>query len=168
MPAGTRPSPSVPGGVPAPFRSSPAQKPRPAPVSTTTRVPPSAATLSKAPWRSATSSWLIAFRRSGRSSVTRATPGRGDETCTVVMRRSFAGRRRAGRRCGQGWWHCDPEAPSSGQVGAMTRPVSGGLLEDVDAAGGAQADDVGEPDLGVGDLAVARLAAEVVADLPDV
>ena len=46
--------------------------------------------------------------------------------------------------------------------------LGGGLLQDVDAAGGAEADDVGQADLGALDLAVAGLAAEVVADLPDV
>src|SRR5690606_37877087 len=47
--------------------------------------------------------------------------------------------------------------------------VSGcGLLEDVDAAGRAEADHVGQADLGALDLAVAGLAAEVVAHLPDV
>src|SRR5581483_2592737 len=44
----------------------------------------------------------------------------------------------------------------------------GGLLQDVNAAGRAEPDDVGQADLGVGDLAVAGLAPEVVADLPDV
>src|SRR5947209_18322282 len=39
------------------------------------------------------------------------------------------------------------------------------LLQDVDAAGRAQTDDVGEADLGVGDLAVAGLAPEVGGDL---
>src|SRR4051812_26228821 len=45
---------------------------------------------------------------------------------------------------------------------------SGGLLEDVDAAGRAEADDVGEAHVGALDLAVAGLAAEVMAHLPDV
>src|SRR2546422_1057215 len=44
----------------------------------------------------------------------------------------------------------------------------GGLLQDVDAAGRAEPDHVGQTDLGLGDLAVAGLAPEVVADLPDV
>src|SRR5688500_8227226 len=47
------------------------------------------------------------------------------------------------------------------------RPGSGGL-QDVHAAGAAQPDDVGQADPGALDLAVAGLAAEVVADLPDV
>ena len=44
----------------------------------------------------------------------------------------------------------------------------GGLLEDVDAACGAEPDHVRETDLGAFDLTIAGLAAEVVADLPDV
>src|SRR4051794_19933786 len=45
---------------------------------------------------------------------------------------------------------------------------SGSLLEDVDAARGAQADDVGQANLGALDLTVAGLTPQVVADLPDV
>src|SRR5688500_9422114 len=41
-------------------------------------------------------------------------------------------------------------------------------LEDVHPAGRAETDDVGQADLGVGDLAVAGLAPQVVAHLPDV
>ena len=46
--------------------------------------------------------------------------------------------------------------------------LDGGFFEDVDGAGGAEADDVGEADLGALDLAVARLAAQVRRDLVDV
>ena len=60
------------------------------------------------------------------------------------------------------------EAPGAAVAATSGRSDSGGFLEDVDAAGGAEADDVGESDLGVGDLAVAGFVAEVVADLPDV
>src|SRR5206468_3236072 len=48
------------------------------------------------------------------------------------------------------------------------RGLRGGLLEDVYAAGGAEADDVRQTDLGSLDLAVAGLTAQVVAHLPDV
>src|SRR4051794_33776709 len=44
----------------------------------------------------------------------------------------------------------------------------GGLLQDVDAAGGAEADHVGKTDLGAFDLAIAGLTTQVMADLPDV
>src|SRR4029450_4685043 len=44
----------------------------------------------------------------------------------------------------------------------------GGLLQDVDAARRAEAGDGGHADLGALDLTVAGLAAQVVADLPDV
>src|SRR5918994_6486360 len=43
-----------------------------------------------------------------------------------------------------------------------------GLLEDVHAAGGAEADHMRKAHRGPLDLAVARLAPQVVADLPDV
>src|SRR5262245_62135064 len=43
-----------------------------------------------------------------------------------------------------------------------------GAFEDVDAAGRAQADDVGEPHPGAVDLTVAALAPEVGGHLPDV
>src|SRR3954451_809981 len=43
-----------------------------------------------------------------------------------------------------------------------------GLLENVDAARGPQADHVGESDLGVRDLTIAGLSPKVMTDLPDV
>src|ERR1044072_3147729 len=46
--------------------------------------------------------------------------------------------------------------------------LNGGLFEDVSSAGRAEPDDVGQAHLGIGDLAVAGLTPEVVADLPDV
>src|SRR6266540_3564589 len=84
-PACGRPSPSPPGGAPAPFRSSPEQKPRPAPVTITTRQPRSASTPSSAMCKSSTSSWLIALRRSGRLRVSSVTPGRTCSERTVDM-----------------------------------------------------------------------------------
>src|SRR5579875_1981933 len=48
------------------------------------------------------------------------------------------------------------------------RRSRGRLLEDVDPAGRPETDDVGKTDLGTGDLAIACLPAEVMADLPDV
>ena len=51
---------------------------------------------------------------------------------------------------------------------ASARSDQAARLEDVDAARGAEADDVREADPGAFDLAVAGLAAKVVADLPDV
>jgi len=50
----------------------------------------------------------------------------------------------------------------------ITAKSDGLLLQDVHRAGRAEADDVGEADLGVWDLAVAGLAAEVGGDLIDV
>src|SRR4051794_32623925 len=57
-----------PGGVPQSARSSPAQKPRPAPVITTTLHSGSVATSSSASWSSATSPKSMALSRSGRFS----------------------------------------------------------------------------------------------------
>src|SRR5215216_3238579 len=59
--------------------------------------------------------------------------------------------------------------PNLGPTTLTPQRVSGRrLLQDVDAARRAEADDVGEPHGGPLDLAVAGLAPEVVADLPDV
>src|SRR6266851_5258244 len=73
---------------------------------------------------------------------------------------------------GPGRWWSARSAPSPaeppGVRGGPAMTSDGGLLQDVDAAGRAEADYVGQADLGVVDLAVAGLAAEVVADLPDV
>src|SRR4051812_33243597 len=77
--------PTTPSPVIGSLRSRPAQKPRPAPVSTTTRTAPSPATSSSATWRSSTSSRLSALRRSGRLSVSRATPGPSSLRSTVGM-----------------------------------------------------------------------------------
>jgi hypothetical protein len=63
------------------------------------------------------------------------------------------------------------DGPGAGLVPArreLRHRGGGGLLQDVDAAGRAEADHVGQADLGTLDLAVAGLAPEVVADLPDV
>src|SRR6266566_8279563 len=50
----------------------------------------------------------------------------------------------------------------------MDEDLDGLLLEDVDGAGGAEADDVGEADLGPVDLTLAGFAPEVGGDLVDV
>src|SRR5688572_13229041 len=50
----------------------------------------------------------------------------------------------------------------------MERRLRGRLLQDVHATRRAEADDVGQADLGALDLAIAGLTAQVVADLPDV
>src|SRR5438876_5612507 len=52
---------------------------------------------------------------------------------------------------------------------AITAKCSAGLLlQDVDGAGGAEADDVGEADRGALDLTIAGLAPQVGGDLVDV
>ena len=76
------PSPSIPGGMPESSRSAPAQNPRPVPVSTTTQVLLSAATVSMASRNGTTRSNDIAFMRSGRLRVIWATWGRGYVTST--------------------------------------------------------------------------------------
>src|SRR5207248_10467657 len=48
------------------------------------------------------------------------------------------------------------------------RSGSGGFFEDVDAAGRAETDDVGQADGGTFDLTIAGLTAQVMAHLPDV
>ena len=78
------PMPSVFGIAPNPPRSRPAQNPRPAPVRITTRQLRSARICSKASWRSATSSTVMAFNLVGRSMVTTATPSAGRVTPTVA------------------------------------------------------------------------------------
>ena len=85
------------------------------------------------------------------------------------------GRRRpttAPRPCWRSCATSTPPARSSSSTEASpsrrTVPSGGGLLEDVDAAGRAEADHVGQADLGALDLAVAGFTAKVVADLPDV
>src|SRR4051794_23599828 len=50
----------------------------------------------------------------------------------------------------------------------VSEPSRGGFLQDVHAAGGAEADDVGQADFGVLDLPFLGLAAKVEANLPDV
>mgnify|MGYP005846463869 CR=1 FL=1 len=70
-------SPAMPGGTPWSSRSSPEQKPRPAPVSTTAHTSLSAATASKASCSGATVSKESALSRSARFSVIWATCGRG-------------------------------------------------------------------------------------------
>src|SRR5438270_406868 len=61
-----------------------------------------------------------------------------------------------------------PELAPVTTLTVIRPPRSGGLLQDVDAAGRAQPDDVGQSDLGPLDLPVATLTAEVGAHLPDV
>src|SRR4051812_28919375 len=58
------------------------------------------------------------------------------------------------------------ESPGAGEVDVSA--ASGGAFQDVDAAGRAEPDHVGEPDARTFDLPVAGFAAQVVADLPDV
>src|SRR5690242_8126848 len=77
-----RPMPSLPGGGALSSRSSPAQKARPAPVSTVTHASLSRATASIAAESDSTSANDIAFNRAGLSSVMSATWGRGVETWT--------------------------------------------------------------------------------------
>src|SRR4051794_18868300 len=91
MPAWVRPRPSDPGAEGTSLRSRPAQKPRPAPVRTTTRYDGSAAISSSRVCRSRTSSMLMAFNRSGRSRVSRAMPGRMVSRRTVDMTSAFHG-----------------------------------------------------------------------------
>src|SRR5271167_3722908 len=69
----------------------------------------------------------------------------------------------------------DPESrsdgspfPANGCSGELWSDLDRRFFEDVDAAGGAQADHVGKADLGFLDLAIASLSAKVMADFPDV
>src|SRR5688572_5846572 len=57
-------------------------------------------------------------------------------------------------------------APTKGRDGA--RPLLSDLLQDVDAARGAQTDDVGQADLRAFGLALAGLAAQVGRDLVEI
>ena len=77
-----RVSPSMPGMSPGFSRSAPEQKPRPAPVTTTTRVSLSRPASSRASRNGIMTSNAIAFIRSGRLRVMRVTCGRGLSTRT--------------------------------------------------------------------------------------
>src|ERR1700677_4572767 len=81
----TRSRSSAPGALPYPARSSPAQKPRPAPVRTTTRQARSTAMSASASWSSAINGAFMAFNRSGRSRVIRVTASSGWSICSVSM-----------------------------------------------------------------------------------
>ena len=91
MPAWARPIAGVAGGLAPSLRSRPAQKPRPAPVSTITRhvaVGSRARRARRSSRRRA--SWFIAFKPFGRFSVICATPGRtgsiDDRVASIVTR----------------------------------------------------------------------------------
>src|SRR5580700_5888179 len=81
------PRSSVPGIVPKPPRSRPAQKPRPAPVRTTARHVRSSASAARRACSSATRGAVSAFSLSGRDSVSCTTPG----LSSVRSTRSVAG-----------------------------------------------------------------------------
>src|SRR3954464_11072309 len=70
------------------------------------------------------------------------------------------------------WAEYRPDHPAWSTIvvrGKRREGRSGGrALQDVDAAGRAEPDHVGQADLGVLDLAIAGLTPQVVADLPDV
>src|SRR5690606_20250154 len=81
--------------------------------------------------------------------------------------------RSAATRSRRSWWVGSSGSPPAEPRRRLARGErrhagSGGALEDVHAAGAAEADDVRQADRGVLDLAVAGLAPQVVADLPDV
>src|SRR5690606_16193983 len=82
---GSRRSATEVAGIPAgSFRSRPAQNPRPAPVSTTTRTVSSPAASRRAAGRATAKSEFTAFRRSGLLSVMVQTP------LAVLVRRTGA------------------------------------------------------------------------------
>ena len=78
--------PSMFGIVPGFSWSAPEQKPRPAPVMTTTRTPLSLPISRNASRKGIITSKAMAFMRSGRLSVTTATPGCGRLTSVKDMR----------------------------------------------------------------------------------
>src|SRR5688572_540465 len=90
VPARWRVMPSSPGADPMSSRSSPEQKPRPAPVSTATQQSLSAPTSSIAPYRAPTSPNDMELSRSGLFRVMSRTWERGVETTTSA---SAIGRR---------------------------------------------------------------------------
>ena len=77
------------GAVPYPPRSSPEQKPRPAPVMITTRATGSTAMSSRWRCRDSTMSAVIAFSESGRFRVSCTTPARGSWRSTSDMAASL-------------------------------------------------------------------------------
>lgn len=84
-PFSTLPFHARPGASPYPPRSSPAQKPLPAPVKMTTRTEVSTAMRSKASCSSWTRTVVIAFNDDGRFNVTVTTPSFGAEISTSDM-----------------------------------------------------------------------------------
>ena len=78
-------NPSTWGMVPGSSRSAPEQKPLPAPVRTMTRMSLSSPMLRNASRKGIITSNAIAFMRSGRFKVTRATWGCGEETSTNAI-----------------------------------------------------------------------------------
>ena len=92
-------SPSAWGIVPGSSRSAPEQKPLPAPVMITTRTSLSSPIARRVSRKGTMTSKAMAFIRSGRFNVTRATWGCGVATSTNDMA-GIVGRRRGGRLCG--------------------------------------------------------------------
>src|SRR5689334_4285665 len=142
----------------------PAENAFPAPLNSATRTSGSRSTVSHTSASSRCTSGPTALRF-GPSRTICSTPGAGranvspgNAAYASLMRGAYVPTRRCGTEARVRVPQCRISLRSSG----------GGALQDVHAAGRAEPDHVGEPDLGAVDLAVAGLAAEVVADLPDV
>ena len=81
------------------------------------------------------------------------------------------GRARALGARGRRFESCRPDqrsSPAPWEAGRRTPPSKIALFEDVNRAGGAEPDDVGESDAGILDLAPASFPAQVGADFIDV